>query len=156
MLQDHLKNEILKQCHESYYNFWFLVKKKLGKYCIVNIVMIINKITIQDTYLSSDCKEFSEKFVGMTALSCLNFLLGYDQIELHPECCDMIAFQTSLELLCQTTLLQETTNSVSQFQQVAIRILESNIPHDCQVYINDILVKGLKTKYNNKEILSEM
>ena len=45
----------------------------------------------------------------------IDFYSKYNQVELHPESCDITAFQTSLELLQQTRLPQEATNSIGQF-----------------------------------------
>jgi hypothetical protein len=46
MLQERLKNRVLKYCNGLYRNPWFLVQKKSGKYRLVNATMEINKHTV--------------------------------------------------------------------------------------------------------------
>ena len=65
--------------------------------------------------LSLNYKKFIENFAEMAILSLLNFYARYNQIKLHPECHNMTAFQTPLELLKITTLLMEAMNLVGQF-----------------------------------------
>src|SRR3979490_38166 len=64
MLWDRLKNRVLKYCNSLYWNLWFLVKKKSGKYQLVNIAIEINKYTVQDANLPLSVDEFSEEFAG--------------------------------------------------------------------------------------------
>ena len=45
--------------------------------------MHINKHTIRNINLLSNCEEFSEKFTEIIILLLLNFFSNYDQIELH-------------------------------------------------------------------------
>src|SRR5215471_20236426 len=99
-------------------------------------------------------KEFAKEFAGMTVFSMIDFFSEYDQVELNPESCDMMAFQTPMELLQQTTLSQETTNSSAQFSCITRKILEHNISHDCESYFDDVGVKDSKTKYDKKKIFS--
>jgi hypothetical protein len=42
MLKDRLSSGLLEPCHGHYRNPWFLVKKKSGKYRMVNAAMKIN------------------------------------------------------------------------------------------------------------------
>ena len=48
---------------------------------------------------SSNVKEFAEKNVRMTIVLLIDFYFEYNQVKLHQKSCDMIAFQTLLELL---------------------------------------------------------
>ena len=58
---------------------------------------------------------------------------------------------TPLGLLRQTTLPQGATNSVAQFVRVVTRILQDHIPTCCRPFLDDIGVKGPRTRYNEKE-----
>ena len=44
-------------------------------------------------------------------------------------------------------------NSVLEFMWIVKKILAEEILNNCDVYVNNILVKGLKIKYNNWEVL---
>ena len=152
MLRDRIDSGIYEPCDGPYRNPWFLVKKKSGKYRIVNAAMNINKYTVRDANLPPNMEEFAEEFAGMAISSMIDFFSGYDQVELDPESRDMTAFQTPMGLLRQTTLPQGTTNSPAQFSRITRKILERNIPHDCESYFDDVGVKGPKTKYDEEEI----
>ena len=99
MLQLYIKAGVLKYYDRLYRNPWFLVKKKCGKYCIVNATMNANQYTICDVNFSLNIKEFVERSTGMTVILLIDFYSRYNQIELYPELCDMTAFQTLLGLL---------------------------------------------------------
>ena len=59
MLRERIDNEMLKSCHELYWNSWFLMKKKSNKYRMINAIMNINKVIIRDVNLPSDVDDFS-------------------------------------------------------------------------------------------------
>ena len=92
MLQLYVKVEILKYYDELYRNSWFLVKKKCGKYYIVNTAMNINQYTICNVNLPSSVKEFAERNTGMAVASLINFYSKYNQVKLHSKSYDMTAF----------------------------------------------------------------
>ena len=112
----------------------------------------MNKHTIKNINLLSNCEKFSEKFAEIT----VSLLLNYNQIEFHSNFQNMIIFMTFLELLQQITLSIKTTNSSAQFSQEIIQMLNFNISHNTEVFINDIDVKKSKTKYDNDENFSEI
>src|SRR5215471_19236629 len=114
--------------------------------------MNINKYTVQNANLPPNMEEFAEEFTSMTVFSMIDFFSEYDQVKLNPESCDMTAFQTPMGLLQQITLSQETTNSPVQFSHITRKILERNISHNCKSYFDDMDIKDLKTKYDEKEI----
>ena len=51
-----------------------------------------------------------------------------------------------------TTLLQGINNSVAQFVQIVFKILASHLQDQAKPFLDDVRVKGPKTKYNNKEV----
>ena len=64
MLWERLKNGVLEYCDGLYWNPWFLVRKKSGKYRLINAAMEINKHSIRDANLLPSVDEFSEEFAG--------------------------------------------------------------------------------------------
>ena len=78
MLKERIANGLLELCYGLYRNPWFLVKKKSGKYRMVNAAMNINKVTIRDANLPPSVDEFSEEFTGMYITSLIDFFSGYD------------------------------------------------------------------------------
>jgi RNase H-like domain found in reverse transcriptase/Integrase zinc binding domain/Reverse transcriptase (RNA-dependent DNA polymerase) len=154
MLKERMAQGLLEHCQGPYRNPWFLVKKKSGKYRMVNAAMEINRVTIRDANLPPVADEFAEEFAGMHMTSLIDFFSGYDQVELAKESRDLTAFMApGLGLLRQTTLPQGATNSVAQFVRITSKILEEHIPVRCRPFIDDIGVKGPKTKYDGEEVV---
>lgn len=149
MLEERLAAGVYEHCHSPYRNPWFTVKKKNGKYRIVNAAMNINRETIRDATLPPSADEFSELVAGMAVSSLIDWFSGYDQITLDVLSRDITAFQTPLGLLRQTTLPQGATNSVAQFVRISLRILEG-VPGN--PYLDDITVDGPKDDYDEKEV----
>lgn len=152
MLKERLAAGLLEHCDGAYRNPWFLVKKKSGTYRLVDAAMHINRVTIKDSNLPPDVDEFSEDFAGMYVSSLIDFLSGYDQVTLPRQCRDLTAIMTPLGLLRHTTLLQGATNSVAQFVRVVTNILEDLMPDVARAFVDDVGVKGPKTRYNDKEV----
>jgi hypothetical protein len=65
MLKDRLSSGLLEPCHGPYRNPWFLVKKKSGKYRMVNAAINITKVTIRDANLPPSVDEYSEGFAEL-------------------------------------------------------------------------------------------
>ena len=99
-----------------------------------------------------DADEFVEEFSGMAVASLIDLFSGYDQITLDERDRDMTAIHTPLGLLRQTTLLQGASNSVAQFVRIISKILEPISLNAVRVFLDDIGVKGLKTKYDRTKI----
>ena len=70
---------ILEHRHGSYWNPWFLVKKK-GKdaYHLINTAIYPNKVTIWDANMPPDADKFMEEFSGMAIASLIDLFSGYD------------------------------------------------------------------------------
>src|SRR5436190_16990711 len=94
MLQSYVKAGVLEYCNELYRNPWFLVKKKCGKYHIVNTAMNANQYTIHDVNLPPNIKEFAKRSAGMAVASLINYYSKYNQVKLHLESHDITTFQT--------------------------------------------------------------
>lgn len=63
----------------------------------------------------------------------------------------MMAFQTQLGRVPVARLAQGGTNSVQAFQWINSKAQHNNIPHHCRIFLNDIGVKGPRTRYNAEE-----
>src|SRR6266481_4165477 len=92
-----------------------------------------------------------EPVAGYSVYSGFDLLSGYDTRILHPKSRDLTSFQTPLSLLRYTCLPQGFTNSVAEFQNYTTFILQDEIPHTVGVMIDDIGIKGPKTRYEDDE-----
>ena len=115
--------------------------------------MKLNSVTLYDTNLLPNIDEFSKEFVRCAIASLIDFFFRYNQLTLDLKCQDITVFDTSLGLLRMTTLPQGAMNSVIQFVKVIMTILEDIFPYIAMPFLDNINVKRLYTKYNNKEIL---
>jgi len=61
-----------------------------------------------------------------------------------------------LDLLRNCTFIQSETNSVVQFCQIMIQILENLILNVCCMFLNDIAVKESQFNYNDEKSLFEV
>lgn len=80
-------------------------------------------MSIRDTNLSPLADEFLEVFLGYIISSLINFFSSYDQVKLNKKFQNLTIFMTSLGLIHMITFLQDTTNSIAQFIQIAFKIL---------------------------------
>ena len=153
MLRERLDAGILEYCHGPYRNPWFLVKKKSGKYRMINAAMFINKVTIRDANIPPNVEDFAEEFGGLPTVSLVDLQSGYDQIELDQGSRDLTGFMTPLGLLRNCTLPQGSTNAVAQFSRIMERVLDRLIPDVARAFLDDIGIKGPRSRYGDTEAL---
>jgi hypothetical protein len=72
MLRERLRYDVLEPCQGLYRNPWFIVKKKNGKYRLINSATLINGVTIRDANLPLIANEFIEEFAGRVIGSYLD------------------------------------------------------------------------------------
>ena len=147
-----LINDLLKCSQEIYHNHYFLVKKKSGKWRLINDVQLLNGVTIRDSGMPPSVDEFSEDFAGYPITSAVDYYSGYDQISLDKRSRDLTAFSTDVGLVRNTRLPQGWTNSVAYFQRVMTKVHYKQIPHEARPFLDDCGIKGPKERYNDAEI----
>jgi hypothetical protein len=92
MLRDRLKKGVLEPCDGPYRNPWFLVKKKsASKYRLINVALLINKVTKRDTNMPPDTNEFAEESASIALTSLVDIYSRYDQISLAHKDRDLTA-----------------------------------------------------------------
>ena len=134
-----------------------MVKKStLGKYQLVNIVVKLNQVIIKNVNLPSSTDEFFKEFADYAISSLIDFFSSDDQVKPDEKSQDFIVFMTSLGLMQMTTLLQGATNSVVQFVQIVLKILAPHLQDQAKLFLDDVGIKKPKTKYINKQIVSEI
>ena len=77
----------------------------------------------------------------------MDLFVGYDKCALAPSSHNLTTFQTPYGALQLTTLRIGWTNSVPIFHDNITYIFQLEITHVTQPYIDNILVKGLTTRY---------
>ena len=77
----------------------------------------------------------------------MDLYVGYDERALAPSSRDLTTFQTPYGTMRLTTLPMGWTNSVPIFHEDVTYILQPEIPHVTQPYIDDVPVRGPPTRY---------
>ena len=78
ILKERIRLGLLEDYNRAYRNPWFLVKKKLNAYRIVDTIIYRNKVIIKDTNLSPNIDKFSEDFARIYISLLINYNSRYD------------------------------------------------------------------------------
>lgn len=140
----------------SYRSKWFCVLKKNGKLRIVHDLQPLNAVTIKDAGMPPILDAFVEPFAGSSCYSVFDLFWGYDARKVHPKSRDLTSFMTPLGLLRLTSIAMGYTNAVIEFQNCMTFILQDEIPHKANVFIDDLITKGPPTRYEQPDDSYEM
>ena len=139
---------VFEPSNSSYRSRWFCVAKKDGKSLrIVQSLEPLNAVTIQHSGVPPFTDQLAEKFAGRACGSMMDLFVGYDERALAPSSRDFTTFQSPFGALRLTTLPMGWTNSVPIFHDDVTHILQSEIPHVTQPYIDDVPVRGPASRY---------
>ena len=146
LVKQKLNTRVFEPSNSSYWSRWFCVVKNDGKLLhIVQSLEPLNQVTITYSEVPLFTEQLAEQFAGHTCNSMLDLYLGYDEQALAPSSRDLTTFQTPYSALQLTSLLMGWTNSVPIFHDNVTYILQPEIPHVMQPYIDNIPVKGPAT-----------
>lgn len=98
--------------------------------------------------------DFAESCTGYAIYRVADLFSGYNAVTLHVNLRDLMTFQTMDEVLRNTTCLQGLTNALQWFQQMIKHVLGNNCPVKCNPFIDDAIIKGPRTTYNDEPISS--
>ena len=151
MLREKMGAGVYEKAQSSYRSRWFCVQKKNGELRMVHDLQKLNGVTIRDSGVPPILDEFVEAYAGRSVYSVLDMYWGFYARTLDPRSRDMTAFQTPLGVLRITSLPMGFTNSPSEFQACMVFILQDEIPHVADVFIDDIPIKGPVGCYVNPD-----
>ncbi len=122
--------------------------KKDGKtFRIVHSLEPLNAVTIAHSGLPPAMESLAEHFAGRACGGILDLYVGYDERLLAEVSRDMTTFQTPFGALRLVTLPMGWTNSVPIFHEDVTYILREEIPEFTEPYIDDVPIRGPKTRY---------
>ena len=148
LVKQKLDAGVFEPSNSSYRSRWFCVLKKDGKSLrIVQSLEPLNEVTIAHSGVPPFTEQLAEQFAGRVCNSMMDLYVGYDERALAPSSRDLTTFQTPYGALRLTTLPMGWTNSVPIFHDDVTHILQPEIPHVTQPYIDDVPVKGPATMY---------
>ena len=151
LLREKMEAGVYEPSQSSYRSRWFCVLKKNGKLRIVHDLQPLNKVTIRDAGLPPNLDNFVEPFAGHQCYTVFDLYWGFDARKVDPKSRDLTAFMTPLGLLRITSLPTGFTNSPAEFQACMSFILQPEIPHIADIFIDDLPIKGPKSLYEDKD-----
>ncbi|KAJ2931027.1 hypothetical protein H1R20_g6074, partial [Candolleomyces eurysporus] len=132
----------------SYRSRWFCVLKKDGKSLrIVHSLEPLNAVTIAHSGLPPNTEELASRFAGRSCGTTMDLYVGYDERVLDERSRDLTTFQTPFGAMRLVTLPMGWTNSVPIFHEDITAILQPEIPHITEPFVDDVPVKGPLTRY---------
>ena len=150
LVKEKIAAGVYERSQASYRSRFFLVsKKESGTSRIVHDLQKYNSFTIKDAGLPPSIEQFVQGFGGRACIGVLDLMDGYGQRALAEQSRDATTFATPIGLLRLKTLPQGATNSVADFQRTVSFILEEEMPDPVDIFVDDVGIKGPKTKYED-------
>jgi hypothetical protein len=139
---------VYEPSNSSYRSRWFCVLKKDGKSLrLVHSLEPLNEVTIAHSGVPPATEMLAAQFAGRACGGMFDLYVGYDERTLAESSRDLTTFQTPFGALRLVTLPMGWTNSVPIFHDDVTYILQAEIPHVTVPYIDDVPIKGPKSRY---------
>ena len=139
---------VYEPSNSAYRSRWFCVLKKDGvSLRLVHSLEPLNEVTIAHSGVPPATEMLAAQFAGRSCGGMFDLYVGYDERTLAESSRDMTTFQTPFGALRLVTLPMGWTNSVPVFHDDVSFILKDEIPEVTVPYIDDVPVKGPKSRY---------
>src|SRR5271170_5331815 len=139
---------VYEPSNSSYRSRWFCVLKKDGKSLrLVHSLEPLNEVTIAHSGLPPATETLAAQFAGHACGGMLDLCVGYEERTLSESSRDLTTFQTPFGALRLVTLPMGWTNSVPIFHDDVTYILQPEIPDVTVPFIDDVPIKGPKSRY---------
>ena len=139
---------VYEPSNSAYRSRWFCVLKKDGvSLRLVHSLEPLNEVTIQHSGVLPATENLAAQFAGRSCGGSFDLYVGYDERTLAESSRDLTTFQTPFGALRLVTLPMGWTNSVPIFHDDVTYILQPEIPDVTVPYIDDVPVKGPKSRY---------
>ena len=143
-----LEAGVYEPSNSSYRSRWFCVLKKDGKSLrLVHSLEPLNEVTIAHSGVPPATEMLAAQFAGRACGGMFDLYVGYDERTLAESSRDLTTFQTPFGALRLVTLPMGWTNSVPIFHDDVTFILQPEIPDVTVPYIDDVPIKGPKSRY---------
>ena len=143
---------VYEPSNSSYRSRWFCVLKKDGvNLRLVHSLEPLNEVTIAHSGIPPATENLASQFAGRSCGGMFDLYVGYDERTLAESSRDLTTFQTPFEALRLVTLPMGWTNSVPIFHDDVTYILQPEIPEVTIPYIDDVPIKGPKSRYEQSD-----
>lgn len=147
LLKEKMAARVYEPSQSSYRSQWFYVPKKNGKLWILYDLQPMNDITIKESGLLPNLDSFVKPFAEQQCYTVLDLYWGFNARKVHLNSQDLTIFCTPLWLLHITSLPSGYINSPSEFRACMVYILQDEIPHVADIFIDDLAIKGPSSQY---------
>lgn len=151
IIRKKIASGVYEPSNSSYRSRWFCVRKSDGRKRIVHSLEPLNAVTIQHSGLPPATDALAEHFAGRSCIGALDLFVGFDNRNIHENSRDYTTFQTPFGALRLVKLPMGWTNSVPIFHDDVNYILKDEVPHVTIPYIDDVPVRGPKTRYETDD-----
>ena len=152
VIKDKIRAGVYEPSNSSYRSRWFCVLKKDKKALrLVHDLQPLNAISIKDSAVPPLVEPYAESFGGRACYGMFDLFVGFDQRALAVKSRDLTTFQTPLGTFRLTSIPMGYTNSMQIFHGDTTFLLREEIPHVTEPFIDDVPVKGPKTRYQNQD-----
>ena len=118
---------------------------------LVHSLEPLNEVTIAHSGVPPATEHLAAQFAGRSCGGMFDLYVGYDERTLAESSRDLTTFQTPFGALRLVTLPMGWTNSVPIFHDDVTYILQPEIPEVTVPYIDDVPVKGPKSRYMQRD-----
>ena len=143
---------VYKPSNSLYRSRWFCVIKKDGMHLrLVHSLEPLNEVTITHSGVPPVTETLAAQFAGWACGGMFDLYVGYDERTLAEKSRDLTTFQTPFRALRSVTLPMGWTNSVPIFHDDVTFILQPEIPDITVPFIDDVPIKGPKSRYMKED-----
>ena len=139
-----------KFIEEANYPDWIanvdLVKKANGNWRVCVDFTDLNRACPKDSFPLPRIDQLVDATAGHELLSFMDAYSGYNQIRMYEEDQEHIAFLTNQGLYCYKVMLFGLKNAGETYQRLVNKMFKDQIGKTMEVYVDDMLVKSLKTE----------
>ena len=128
-----------------------MIKKDGRNLRIVHSLEPLNEVTIAHSGIPPATETLAAQFAGRACGGMFDLYVGYDERTLAESSRDLTTFQTPFGALRLVTLPMGWTNSVPIFHDDVTFILQPEIPEVTVPFIDDVPIKGPKSRYQKPD-----
>lgn len=144
IIEDLLKNSIIRPSQSPYASPVLLVRKKNGEPRLVCDFRALNRITVKDRFPLPRIDDQIDRLSGSKYFTTLDMAAGFHQIKVHPESVEKLAFITPDGQFEYLRMPFGLANAPSIFQRAINIALKDEIQKGIAlVYLDDILIPSL-------------